>query len=219
MSSIGLKAIRAIEAGEKEIAFWGRYEERLTREERQRIAADDYRPIVRPLEPGWKRGQELKAASNLTLIVEGVRWRRDSYRTAYSVRDFRPRFPRRVPSMYEPPELNDDGNPIPPSAAAIEAARLDGSYTASHSLSVPTSGEAVGDDVQNEFAMAARNRFAEEKNLERTEEHARRDAKRVAQGIRELAIAAARSGADPTLVLASYARKVEEDKAALRDVA
>lgn len=219
MSYFGLKAIRAIEAGEKEVAFWRRYKDRLTREERQRIGADDYRPIVRPLEPAWKPGQELKAASNLTLTVEAVRWTRDCYRTSFSVRDFRPRFPRRVPQMYEPPELNEQGDPVAPSATAIEAARLDGSYTASHALSVPSSGEAVGDDHQNEWAMSSRTRFAEQKNAERSEERGRRDARRVAQGIRELAILAARSGADPTLILASYERKLQEDTAALRNAA
>jgi hypothetical protein len=202
----GWTALRVIVEREREIERWQRYARRLTPEERRRIASGDDSPIIRPLEPEWKEGDWLKAASNLRIRVAGVRWRRSQYRTSFDVQDFRARLPRRVPQMFEPPDLDEHGNPIDPDDAAIEQARLEGNYTAAAALAVPSVGEAVPIDYERVINMDARDRWAEHKRLERAEQQAREDAKRLAATVRDTLLMLARHGVDSSEYLAAIQR-------------
>ena len=136
MSWLGRLVVEHIDEGERQVEFWLRHSRRLTPEEQHRIIRSDYGSLVRPLEPEWTAGEWLKVASNLWIRPESPLWRRGSYRIPFSVRDFRPRLPRRVPQVFDPPELDEYGAPKQPTPVAIAEARLDGSYTTSHELAV-----------------------------------------------------------------------------------
>lgn len=136
MSYHGRLVVEHITRGEKEVEFWLRYAEKLTADERYRLLRGDYSSLVRPFEPEWPAGEWLKVGSNLWIKPEPPAWRRGHYRIPFSVKDWRPRLPRRVPQVFDPPELDEFGEPKKPTPAAIKEARLDGSYTTSHELAV-----------------------------------------------------------------------------------
>ena len=135
--------------------FWARHSEKLTLGEAERIAHGDYGALIRPLEPSWPTGEWLGVASNLWIKPEEPMWRRDGYRIHFDVRDFRARLPRRVPQVFDPPTLDKLGRPLPPSRAAVAAARLDGSYTAAHELAVPDTDDEVEDKFLDLFSAEA----------------------------------------------------------------
>jgi hypothetical protein len=139
------EVLRFIDAQER---AWTPWLDRLTPEERSWITTSSVGLIKRPFLPSWRVGEWLEVASNLRIQVTEIRWRRDGYITLFRVQDFRPNFVRRVPQMFEPPEVDEYGSPIAPTKEAIEEARLKGSYTASHALAVPDCDEAPTDDAQ-----------------------------------------------------------------------
>lgn len=125
-----------------EADFWEPWMDRLHPDERRAIAAGEIAVIRRPLEPWWLVGDWLDVASNLWLKPHKAKFTRADngtikYRIEFDLRDFRVTLPREVPQMFEPPELDDQGKPIPPSPDAIEAATIDGNYTAAAELAVP----------------------------------------------------------------------------------
>lgn len=136
MSYHGRLVVEHITAGEQQVEFWLRHACKLTVEERGRLIRGDYSSLVRPFEPEWEIGEWLKAASNLWIRPEPALWRRGHYRIPFSVKDWRPRLVRRVPQVFDLPELDEFGLPKTPTPAAIADARLDGSYTTSHELAV-----------------------------------------------------------------------------------
>jgi hypothetical protein len=82
VSSLGRQVIELIDAGYVRGEWWLRYADRLTKQERDRIRAGDFGPIVRPLEPTWWPGKWLDAGPKLSVRVESVRFaRRDTYKT------------------------------------------------------------------------------------------------------------------------------------------
>lgn len=219
MSYYGRQAIRAIEAGEKEIEFWLRYARRLTREERQRIARGDYASIVRPLEPEWQVGDWLRAASNLRIQVAGMRWRRDQYRTSFHIQDFRARMPRRVPPMFEAPELDAQGYPIEHDKEAIAAATEDGNYTPAVELAVSDIGDAVPPEYDNVIEMGKRERAAELQRREHAEATRKRELRALTSAMKETAVMLSRQGLDTTPLMADLQRVLAEHQEQVRSAA
>jgi hypothetical protein len=70
--------------------------------------------------------------------------------------------------------------------------------------------ESVTGEVQRELTMRGRARRAERQQAERSEDQARRDARRVANELRQLAISVARAGGDPVELLAQFERQIRE---------
>lgn len=143
-----LEVLAVLARREREAVFWERHAKVLTREEKRRIAKGEAGLLVRPLEPGWKAGDRLPVAQNLTIEVTGVRWSRQSYLTTFSVQDFRPLFVRRAVPVFDPPALDEHGEPIPPTELAIAEARIDGNYTRDAGRGVSGAGEAVDPETQ-----------------------------------------------------------------------
>lgn len=198
--------------------FWSQRSSSLALDERQRIAHGDYTPLWRPEPPSWSAGEWLKVAANLWIVPHPARARKAPGR-GYSisfdrVRDFRARFLRRVPQMFDPPKLDERGFSIPPTATAIEAARLDGNYTSSRMLAIPErrreEAEAVPDDYQNVLGMNARQRQAEHEKSERAVDLAKRDLRSITAQIRETAVEMARMGIDPNPWLVDLQRQINE---------
>lgn len=91
MSHLGRQVIELIDAGYVRGEWWLRFVGRLTQQERERIRAGDFGPIVRPLEPSWRPGDWLAAGPKLSIRVEAVRLaRRDTFKTTIAqVVDYR----------------------------------------------------------------------------------------------------------------------------------
>lgn len=158
-SQTGWEVVHAIDAGLREVDYWERHSDRLTREERSHLAHGGEGPIVRPVEPSWKLGEFLEVASNLWIKPLAVHLRADHYRTQFMVRDFRARLLRRVPNAWEPPELDEHGIPVPHTQQAIEEARIDGNYTSSAALSIHDAGDAMDSYIHDRIhgEVAAKN--------------------------------------------------------------
>lgn len=189
-----LEVLAAIADREGEAAFWSRYTGSLTREERRRIAKGDAGLLVRPLEPEWKVGDRLQVARNLTIEVTGVRWRRDSYLTTFSVQDFRPLFVRRAVPVFEPPALDENGDPVPPSERAIADARLEGSYTRDAGRGVAGAGEAVDLDTQERITSEGLRNY----NLVHQAEVAKREIRSLTAALKRVRGEALKKGIDIT---------------------
>lgn len=213
-ASLGRALVEYLAEGERAVAFWRRYENRLTQPERHRIAKGDYASIVRPLAPAWQDGDWLEVRSNLSIQVIEVRWRRQSYRTTFNVRDFRVRRVRRVPQMFDPPDRDELGIPVPHTASAIEDARLDGNYTASAALAVPEDDEAIDDDVQNRITKDANELGRLRELVEHPERVVEQDQKRKQNKLRKLQAEARKKGIDITPELDGAIRDIQAKLAA-----
>lgn len=88
MSSIGWEILAYIDEGYDRGAWWQRFSDRLTPDERKRLAgtddvAEDYSDLIRPLRPRWQPGQPLRVTPSLEIRVGETRvTRRGLYRTA-----------------------------------------------------------------------------------------------------------------------------------------
>jgi hypothetical protein len=153
MASLRSRAVLLhIAERETEARYWSRHERTLTREERRRLGRGELGLVKRPVEPGWEVGDRLEVARNLSIEVQAIRWSHDSYLTTFSVRDFRPLFVRRAVPVFDPPALDEHGEPLPPSARAIADARVDGNYTRDASRGVDGAGEAVDLETQERIS-------------------------------------------------------------------
>lgn len=155
MSWLGRLVVEHIDRAEREVDFWLEHQDRLTREECYRIARGDYGSLIRPFEPEWPAEEWLDVATNLWIRPKPPAWRRGHYRIVFDVRDFRARLPRRVPQVFDPPELDDHGRPLKPTPTAIAEARLIGSYTAAAELAVPDVADEPDDKYLELFAAEA----------------------------------------------------------------
>lgn len=138
----GWSFIRELDRLYDDAEFWERYADRLHPDEAAAIAEGDIGILKRPVEPTWTAGEWLEVRSNLWMRPHKPKFTHRGWRITFDLRDFRTHLVRRVPPMFDPPELDSYGEPIPPRAGAIMRARLDGSYTASHELAVPEDDEA-----------------------------------------------------------------------------
>lgn len=83
MSGIGWEIVAYIDEGYERGGWWLRYSDRLTPDERRRLADEDHSDLIRPLRPRWQPGQPLKVTPSLEIRVGETRiTRRGLYRTA-----------------------------------------------------------------------------------------------------------------------------------------
>jgi hypothetical protein len=159
MSYLACQLLTELERDLEDADFWERWQNCLHPDEARAIASGEIGVIRRRFEPDWTPGEWIDVASNLWLCPEAPKFtprKRIGWRIAFRLRDFRVRIPRRTPGMFEAPETDDDGRPIPPGPTAIEAARLDGSYTAAHALAVPECDESIDELAQRRIDLRAR---------------------------------------------------------------
>lgn len=208
------EVLRQIEELEAEAAYWARHERELTRKERRQLSRGEIGLIVRPVEPGWGVGERLEVARNLTIEVTEVRWSRGSYRTTFSVQDFRPLFVRRAVPVFDPPALDEYGEPVPPKPGAIAAARLDGNYTRDASRGVQGAGEAVDLETQEKISAEGLRNY----NLIHHAELAKREIRTVTANLKRLRGEALKKNIDITpeverikAEVAALQRKVSAD--------
>jgi VIT1/CCC1 family predicted Fe2+/Mn2+ transporter len=109
--------------------------------------------------------------------------------------------------MFEPPELDEDGFPVPHTKEAIAAATIDGNYTQSPEQAV--SGTADEVDIEYRAILGVKSRVKAVEG-ESEEEQAKNLAKAVNAETQELAKRAARHGIDATVALAPVARLIAE---------
>lgn len=209
-----LEVLAVLARREAEAVFWSRHSNSLTREERRKISKGEAGLLARPVEPGWKVGDRLQVARNLTIEVTGVRWRRDSYLTTFSVQDFRPLFVRRAVPVFEAPALDEHGDPIPPSERAIAEARVEGSYTRDAGRGVPGAGEAVDLETQEKISAEGLRNY----NLVHQAEVAKREIRSLTATLKRVRGEALKKGIDITpeverikAEVAALKRKVEQD--------
>lgn len=153
-------------------------------------------------------GQEIRLTPRVAVLVDRIdRTRKGLHSARYRVLDERPTLPRRVPGMFEPPELDQDGFPVPHTKEAIAAATIDGNYTQSPEQAV--SGTADEVDIEYRAILGVKSRVKRVEG-ESEDEQATKLAKAVNSETQELAKRAARLGIDPTVALAPIARIVAE---------
>ncbi len=191
---------------EAELAYWLKYGDRLTHEERKAILHREISAVVRPIEPMWGEGDRLQVASGFDIIVTSIRERGGVYRTRYSKEDFRPNLLRRSVPVNDSPAFDVYGEPIAPSPAAIKAARIDGGYTQSHALTVPDSAEEVDIDTQEKFAGMGVVNY----RIVHASRVAKQEIKTVAQKLRRVQGEADRKGVDITPDLVEVRQRIED---------
>lgn len=222
MSYYGRQCVRELDRLEADAEFWVKFAERLHPDEVRAVVAGDIGIIKRPLKPEWAVGEWMELASNFWIKPHEPKFTHRGWRITYDIRDFRVRLVRRVPAMFEPPDLDALGYPIEHDVEAIKAATQDGNYTSAAALAVPEkrgdgSAESVPADYDNVVQMQAKERWTDFKRQERAEEQARKDAKRLAATIRDSMLMLARNGGDLDGYVAEVARaakSAEERKAA-----
>lgn len=209
-----LEVLGEIAQKEREARFWEKHLDRLTPWERRRLSRGELGLIARPVEPVWKVGDRIEVARNLSIEVTEVRWRRDGYATTFRVRDFRPLFVRRAVPVFEPPALDEYGDPIPPSERAVADARLDGSYTRDASRGVPGAGEAVDLETQERISAEGLRNY----NLVHAAEVAKREIRTLTASLKRVRGEALKKGIDITpevtrikAEVAALQKKVERD--------
>jgi hypothetical protein len=160
-------------------------------------------------------GQEIRLTPRVALFIDHIaRTRKGKHSARYRVLDERPTLPRRVPAMFEPPELDADGFPVPHTKEAIAAATVDGNYTQSADQAVPGTADEV--DVEYRAILSVKSRVKQAEG-ESEEEQAVKLAKAVNSETKELAKRAARHGIDPTIALAPVARLIAEAHAQISE--
>lgn len=150
----GRTVVYMIGIRERELAYWFAYGQRLTRDERSRLANGET-SILRPIAPDWKRGDKLTIATDLTAEVTSKGWTHRGYRTAFKITDLRPFLLRQTPSANRPPAVDEHGDPLPPTAGEIYDARIDGAYTTSAAQAVPDAGAAMDDRLHRRLHAEA----------------------------------------------------------------
>jgi hypothetical protein len=189
-----LEVLAVLSRREREADFWLRHADALTREERRKIAKGEIGLLVRPVEPSWTAGDRLEVARNLTIEVTAVRWKRDGYVTTFSVQDFRPLFVRRAVPVFDPPALDEHGDPLPPTEKAIADARVDGNYTRDAGRAVPGAGEAVDIETQERITAEGLRNY----NLVHSAELAKREIRSLTATLKRVRGEALKKGIDIT---------------------
>lgn len=189
-----LEVLAVLAEREREAAYWSRHSDALTRDEKRKIARGEVGLLARPVEPDWKVGDRLPVARNLTIEVTAVRWRRDKYLTTFSVQDFRPLFVRRAVPVFDPPALDEHGEPVPPTEKAISDARLDGNYTRDAARGVSGAGEAVDLETQERITAEGLRNY----NLVHQAEVAKREIRSLTATLKRVRGEALKKGIDIT---------------------
>lgn len=175
---------------------------------RERVLAGDRPGLLYPGDEDCpvEAGQEICLTANVSItIVRVTKTKGGDHRARYSVLDMRATIPRRTPKMFEPPETDRYGLPIPPSDAAIAAATIDGNYCQGGVQAVPDIGEEVDIDYRRVMSVKKRAKDAE---TEQPESVRRKRERAIRDELRETL-----RGLDPesqALLLARIEREIEE---------
>lgn len=190
----------------------------VTAEFRAKVLAGDRPGLIFPGAEDClvETGQEIALTPNVSICITRItKTKGDDHRCRYMVIDQRATLPRRTPGMFEPPETDAQGFPIPHTKEAITAATIDGNYCQGSSQAVPDVGEEVDVEYRRVLGTKARAKDADRKREEQPMTEADKDVQRVTAETRELAKRAVRMGLDPTVALAPVARALKEAHADL----
>ncbi len=80
MSQVSRDAVAWLDEGERLVAWWAKYERRLTAPERKRIADGDRSSIKRELPPAFGRGDWLEVRKRMHVRIESVELKRGKWR-------------------------------------------------------------------------------------------------------------------------------------------
>jgi hypothetical protein len=180
-------------------------DERLTRDFKGKLLACQRPGLIWPgdEDPPVEPGETLEVGSGVSITVYKIRATKGGdHRGYYTVDDDRPALPRRVPPMYEPPETDALGFPIDPTADAIAAATIDGSYTQDPNQAVRGVGPEV--DVEYRRVLGVRRRM-KEIDSESSVEKRRKQERAIRDRLREVL-----AGLDPQNQ-ARLLAKIEQD--------
>lgn len=203
----------------------------LTAKEQRAILDGDYPALI-----GIDRfevGQTLEVTSRVSVRIEKRNLRKGKVFWDYTVIDFRSTFMRRTPLDREPSKPKrrpeEEGGSYeervaewrrrrfkPTTSSEIEAARIDGNYTRSHTQAVPESDDVVPPEVQNVFALEARARWSGYMEAERSSEVAEQRAKQLTRRLRRLQADAVKHGVDIAPRLLGMIREAEAEVAKKR---
>lgn len=131
----------------------------VTAEFRAKVLAGDIPGLIFPggEDCPVEMGQEIELTPNVSICINRItKTKGDDHRCRYLVLDQRATLPRRTPGMFEPPETDAEGFPIPHTKEAIAAATIDGNYCQGSSQAVPDVAEEV--DVQYRRVLGVRKR-------------------------------------------------------------
>jgi len=158
-----------------------------------------------------ERGQEIELTPNVSIAINRItKTKGDDHRCRYTVIDSRATLPRRTPGMFEPPETNSEGFPIPHTKEAIAAATVDGNYCQGSSQAVPDVAEEVDIQYRRVLGTKAKAKDASRKREEQPMQEGEEDIRRITSEMRELARRAVKMGVDPAIALAPIARQITE---------
>jgi len=198
--------------------FRPKKEKLVTADFRAKVLAGDMPGLIFPGSEDCpvETGQEIDLTPNVSIAINRItKTKGDDYRCRYMVIDRRAALPRRTPGMFEPPETDAEGFPIPHTKEAIAAATVDGNYCQGSSQAVPDVGEEVDIQYRRVLGTKARGKDASRKRKEQPMQEAEKDLQRVTAETRELAKRAVKMGVDPTIALAPVARALKEAHADL----
>jgi hypothetical protein len=199
-------------------AFKPERPEFLTTNFRSRVLAGDRPGLIFPGNEDCplELGQEIELTPNVSIAINRItKTKGGDHRCRYTILDQRATLPRRTPGMFEPPETDEEGFPIPHTKEAIAAATVDGNYCQGSSQAVPDVGEEVGIAYQRVLGTKSRAKTAESKKEEQPMEEARKDLQRVNSETKELAKRAVKMGLDPTIALAPVYQAIASAHAGL----
>lgn len=180
---------------------------------RERVLAGDRPGLIFPSEEDCpvSAGDEIPLTPNVSVAITRVtKTKGGDYRGRYDVIDMRATLPRRTPKMFEPPETDENGDPIKHSKEAIAAATVDGNYCQGSAQAVPDVAEEVGVEYRRVLGVKSRTKDAELKRKEQPMTEAEKDLQRLNSETKELAKRAVKMGLDPTIALAPVARALAE---------
>jgi hypothetical protein len=184
--AVGLRWLAVYDLRVKEWLYWEGYRHRLTRQEREAIAAGAT-SVIRPIEQEWETGEVLEVALNLSAEVIETTWMKRrvggpfendlQYRTSFRVTDGRPFLLRRGVIGSGTPAVDAIGDPVAATGEEIDQARIDSGYTESPSRAIDDSGEEVDPSLHRSLhrhqpaANARRQaRLTRKQKIERIEE-------------------------------------------------
>lgn len=194
-------------------------EELVTAEFRQKVLAGQRPGLIWPggencpVEPGT----DIEVGSGVTITVYRIRATKGGdHRGLYTVDDDRPALPRRTPQMFEPPETDQNGDPIRHTAESIAAASVDGNYTQDPKQAVTGVGPEVDVEYRRVLGTKTRAKAADTKRKEQPVSEAEKDIQTLNRETKELAKRAVKMGIDPTIALAPVTRALAEAHANLK---
>jgi hypothetical protein len=185
---------------------------------RARVLAGERPGLVFPGEEDCpvEGGDEIALTPNVAIAITRVtKTKGGDHRGRYDIIDMRATLPRRTPKMFEPPETDENGDPIKHSKEAIAAATVDGNYCQGSAQAVPDIAEEVGIDYRRELGVKSRAKDAEQKRKEQPMTEAEKDLQALNRETKELARRAVKMGIDPMIALAPVTRALAEAHASL----